>query len=160
MDAGDASDLDGCNRRMTAKMTSNASSEAVNHFLHVNSQRRNGGVRLTAETPVSKPLIRNHGSPKTDVLPSDGQQGLRRSVLHGYNKGSASFLACASEDPLLWVPLASVILALGEQGLMKLHGPRRPSKLHRRFSQCFGCDLLQGSQPCEQYYTFPKTIAT
>ncbi|KFD47066.1 hypothetical protein M514_26476 [Trichuris suis] len=93
------------------------------------------------------PLIRNHRGASPEVPLYDGQRGLRRPVLHGYNKGIASFPACASEDPLLWVPLASVVLAPGEQGLVKLHDPRRPSMLHRCFSQCFGYDLQQVAVP-------------
>ncbi|KFD61560.1 hypothetical protein M514_26248 [Trichuris suis] len=42
--AGDASDLGGCNRTISARMASNASSEAANRFLHVNSQRCDGNA--------------------------------------------------------------------------------------------------------------------
>ncbi|KFD50264.1 hypothetical protein M514_08892, partial [Trichuris suis] len=44
MDAGDASDLGGCNHRMSARMASNASSEAANRSRHVNSQRCDGSA--------------------------------------------------------------------------------------------------------------------
>ncbi|KFD59964.1 hypothetical protein M514_11332 [Trichuris suis] len=78
-------------------------------------------ARLAAGIPVSTPLVRNHRAASSDVPLYDGQQGLRRLFLHGYNKGIASFPACASEAPLLWVPLASVVLAPGEQELVELH---------------------------------------
>ncbi|KFD56354.1 hypothetical protein M514_02809 [Trichuris suis] len=44
MDVGDASNLGGCNRRMSARMASNASSEAASRFPLVKSKRCDGSA--------------------------------------------------------------------------------------------------------------------
>ncbi|KFD58097.1 hypothetical protein M514_00860 [Trichuris suis] len=187
MDIGDAFDLGGCNHGMPARMASNASSEATNRFLHVNSQTCDGSAlrrlvsRLTCTHSDSKncvcsPVARStkftqwftrkcvyasrlrhrwarHASAIT-VAP--GQTCFCMTVSrvrdHRFSmstKGIASFPACTSEDPLPWVPHASVVLAPEEQGLVKLHSPRRPLNLHRRFSQCFGYNLPQMLVPAD-----------